>query len=203
MTGAGPRCAKASGSEAKRFTSAPMTDSGVDWLRPIISGLVAAVVVAVLAALAGRAPPDKTGWRRIVPSGMHWTGIALGGGLVLLMSYVRLFVGSSRADAESQMTILTWLIVGLAAATIATALSMAAIRRRAVRWRGARLIYRRGGQEHEADPAAVTSIRNNLLGQTVLGFADGSVLRLDPYARGARELLEAAEERLSRSPGAR
>lgn len=181
---------------AERFISAPMTDSAVDWIRPVITGLVAAVVVAVLAALTGRAPPDKAGWRRIAPSGMHWAAIALGGGLVLLMSYVRLFVGSSRADAESQMTNLNWLIAVFAAATIAVALSMAAIDRRAVRWRGARLVYRRGGREHEADLAAVTSISNNLLGQTVLRFEDGSVLRIDPYARGARELIEAAEERL-------
>ena len=169
----------------------------MDWLRSIIIGLVAAVLVSVLTALAVRAPPDKAGWRRIAPSGMHWTGIVLGGGLVLLMSYVRLFVGSSRADAESQMTILTWLIAAFAVGTIAVALSMAAIGRRAVRWRGARLLYRQDGQEHEADIATVTAVRNTMLGQTELRFADGKVLLLDPYARGARELIEAAEERLA------
>lgn len=170
----------------------------MDWLRPIIIGLVAAAMVTVLAALAVRASPDKAGWRRITPSAIHWTGILLGGGFVLLMIYVRLFVGSSRADAESQMTILTWLIALLGAGTIAVLLSMAAIVRQAVRWRGARLLYRRGGEEREADLATVRAIRNNWLGQAELHFASGRVLRLDPNARGARELIEAAEERMAR-----
>ena len=81
-----------------------------DWVRPLVSGLVGAVVVFVLSMLATRAPEDKSGWRRIVPSPMHWTGVGLGTAMVLLMAYVRLFVGSSRADAERQMAILSWLI---------------------------------------------------------------------------------------------
>ena len=67
--------------------------------------------------MAGKAPPDKTGWRSIKPSAMHWTGVLLGTGLVL-MNYVRVFVGSSRADAESRMNILTRLIVAFALGTI-------------------------------------------------------------------------------------
>lgn len=167
-----------------------------DWLRPVVAGLAAAVVVAVLVVLTGKASADKAGWRRIVPSPMHWTGVLLGTGLVLLMSYVRLFVGSTRADAASQMTILTWLIALFAVATIAVALSMAAIRRQAIRWRGARVVWRRGGRDMTADLAAVTAVRGNLLGQVVMHFEDG-ILRLDPHARGARELIEAAEARLA------
>ena len=166
----------------------------MDWSRSIIAGLVAAMVVAILGAVATKAPPDKRGWRHIAPSAMHWTGIVLGGWLVLLMGYVRLFVGSTRADAESQLTILTWLIVAFALGTIAVAVSMVAIRRRAIRWRGARLIFRMDGREHEADLTKVAAIRSNLLGQTVLSFVDGTMLRLDPYARGSAELIEAAEQ---------
>ena len=165
--------------------------------RNIIAGLVAAAVVAVLAALAGRAPPDRTGWRSTKPSTMHWTGILLGSGLVLLMSYVRLFVGSSRADAESQMNILTLLILAFALGTIILASSMAAIRRQVLRARGSRLVYRQGGQEHEADLGSVTRLHTNALGQAVLSFADGKELRIDPYAQGTRQLIEAVQGRLS------
>jgi small-conductance mechanosensitive channel len=172
-----------------------VTTSG-DWLRPVVSGLVAAVIVAVLGALAGRAPEDKSGWRRIVPAPMHWTGIVLGSGLVLLMSYVRLFVGSARADAEQQMTILTWLIAAFALGTVVVAWSLAAIRRSAVRWRGATIAWRRGGRETEADLAALCDVHGNWLGHTVLRFADGKFLRLDPYARGSSELLDRAQEML-------
>jgi len=155
-------------------------------------------VVAALAALAGKAPADRAGWRRIAPSPMHWTGIALGTGLVLLMGYVRLFVGSTRADAAAQMAILTWLIAAFALGTVAVALSVAAIRRRAVRWHGARIAWRSGGREVTADLAALSSVGGDWLGYAVLRFDEQStVLRLDPYARGARALIEAAQERLA------
>ena len=167
-------------------------------LRNIVAGLAAAVILAVLAALGGKAPPDKAGWRSIKPSSMHWTGVTLGTGLVLLMAYVRLFVGSSRPDAESQMNILSCLIVAFALGTIAVALSMAAIRRQGLRWRGSRLVFHRGGREHEADLDAVTGLRTNALGQAMLSFGDGTTLRLDPYARGAAQLIEAVEQRLAR-----
>ena len=165
-------------------------------MRPVLSGLFAGAPVAALSALAVRAPPDRAGWRRIAPGPMHWIGLGLGAGLVPLMVYVRLFVGSKRADAATQMEILTWLIVAFALGTVVLALSIATIRRRAIRWRGARVAWRRGGRERAADLGTVVAIRGNWLGYRVLAFEDGTALWLDPYARGARELLEAAETRL-------
>ena len=170
----------------------------MDWARPIIAGLIAAVLVAILAAAISKAPADKSGWRQIRPSAMHWTGILLGGGLVLLMGYVRLFVGSTRADAETQMTILTWLITAFALGTILVAWSVVAIRRQAVRWRGSSLVYNQDGDEREVHLSTVSDIGNDLMGRARLTFADGSLLCLDPYARGARELIEAVGERLSK-----
>jgi hypothetical protein len=163
----------------------------MDWARPIIVGLVATVLVAVLAAAGGKTALDKRGWRLIAPSAMHWTGILLGAALTLLMGYVRLFVGSTRPDADTQMTILTWLIVAFALCTILTAWSMITIRRQAIRWRGMRLVYNRRGEERQVDLSTVSRIGHDLLGRAVLRFADGTVLRLDSYARGARELIEA------------
>ena len=169
----------------------------MDWARPLVSGLIGAVIVAVLAAAVGRARPDRKGWRLISPSAMHWTGILLGGGLVLLMGYVRLFVGSTRPDADTQMMILTWLIVAFAVCTILTARSMITIRRQAIRWRGMRLVYNRRGEERQVDLSTVSRIDHDLIGRAVLRLGDGAVLRLDSYARGARELIEAlgSEER--------
>ena len=169
----------------------------MDWARPIIVGLIATILVSVLAAAVGKAPADKSGWRQIRPSAMHWIGIILGTGLALLMGYIRLFVGSTRPDAETQMAILTWLIVAFALCTVLTAWSVNRIRRQAIRWRGSRLVYNRHGDEREVDLSTVSDIGNDLMGRAELLFADGSVLRLDPYARGARELIEAVEERLS------
>lgn len=164
-----------------------------DWLRPIAAGLVGAVAVFALTALAARSPRDQAGWKRLVPSVAHWTGLVLGTGLVLVMGYVRLFVGSTRADAASQMTMLSWLLVVFALLAIAVALSTIAIRRRAVRWRGATIVWRQGGRERSADLSTLSGIDGTWLGEAVLRFEDGVAVKLDPYARGAQELLERAQ----------
>jgi hypothetical protein len=169
-----------------------MIEAGMDWARPTIAGLVGATVVALLAAIGTRSAPDKAGWRRLTPSAMHWTGLLLGTGLLVLMSYIRLFVGSIRADAETQMSILTGLIFAFALGTISVAVAMIAIRRQAVRWRGSHLFWRDGEQEQEAELSRVTRVGYNWLGRAVVGFDDGRRLAIDPYARGAQNLIDAA-----------
>ncbi len=71
--------------------------------RQLLIMVSAGLVVAGLGWLGHRAPERRHGWRQLEPSAMHWTGLVLGVGLVLLFLYVRLFVGSSRPDAEHQM----------------------------------------------------------------------------------------------------
>ncbi|MGQ3344582.1 hypothetical protein [Bosea sp. (in: a-proteobacteria)] len=173
----------------------------MDVLKPLLAAIAGGVVTAILSLLVARAKsrPDIRGWRHLKPSPMHWTGIGLGDGLCLLMVYIRLFVGSSRADAETQMTILTWLIILFGFLTIATAIAMHALQRRSVRWRGTSLSFTRGSVTEQRKFDEVQQVRVNPLGQAVVFFADGSFLRIDPHASGASELLELLEERNARS----
>lgn len=164
----------------------------MDWARPIVAFLVSAVVTAVLSALAAKPGKEKAGWRHIVPSPMHWAGLILGGGLVLLMGWVRLFVGSSRADNGQQMTILGWLIAAFALGTVAVAVSIIGIRRTSVRTRGTQLVWRAGGLDQAANLDDLREIKGDWLGAIVFKFADGRRLRVDPHARGAAQLIEAA-----------
>jgi small-conductance mechanosensitive channel len=173
----------------------------VDLVKTLLAGIAGGVVTIIISLLVARAKsqPDTRGWRRLKPSAMHWTGIGLGSGLCLLMVYVRLFVGSSRADANTQMTILTWLIIVFGLLTIATAIAIHAIWRRDVRWRGRSVSYTRRSRTESRNFDEVEQVRINLLGQAVLVFADGSLLRIDPHASGASELLERLEERHANS----
>jgi hypothetical protein len=176
-------------------------ENQVDLVQALLAAIVGGVATSVLSLLVARAksPPDIRGWRHLKPSAMHWTGIGLGGGLCLLMAYVRLFVGSSRADAETQMTILTWLIIVFGLLTIATAIAMHALQRRGVRWRETSLSFTGSSGTEQRSFDDVKQVRVNLLGQVVLVFADGSFLRIDPNASGASELLDLLEERNGRS----
>lgn len=173
----------------------------MDLVKALLAAIAGGVATSVLSLLVARAksPPDLRGWRHLKPSAMHWTAIGLGGGLCLLLVYVRLFVGSSRADAETQMTILTWLIIVFGLLTIATAISMHAIRRRGVRWRGTRLSFTGSSGNEQRSFEDVQQVCVNLLGQAVLVFADGSFLRIDPNASGASELLDLLEDRNAQS----
>ena len=176
-------------------------ENQVDLVKALLAAIAGGVATSILSLLVARAksPSDMRGWRHLKPSAMHWTGIGLGGGLCLLMAYVRLFIGSSRADAEKQMTILTWLIIVFGLLTIATAIAMHSIKRRGVRWRGTSLLFTGSSGTEQRNFDEVQQVRVNLIGQAVLVFADGSFLRIDPNASGASELLDLLEDRNAQS----
>jgi hypothetical protein len=101
----------------------------LEFLLPVSCGAATALLVGALARLATRSPPALGGWRYLRPGAMHWTGVLLGGGLVGLMLYVRLFVGSNRADAASQMAILSGLITAFASLSMVCLWQMTRIAR--------------------------------------------------------------------------
>lgn len=169
-------------------------------LRYALIGCVAAIVVGLLAAWQRTAPPDEKGWRQVKAGAMHLTGLWLGGGLWLLFVYVRLFVGSDRADAATQMMWLNLLIIGFAIMWLGTAYSALATRSRAVRWRGQRLHFRAGGVAQERTFGEVLAVRRSALGLSRIVFDDGLVLKVDANAQGAEQLLDLLE-RSSPDPG--
>lgn len=166
-------------------------------MQAVIVVAVAASLVALLSAWAAKSPPDMRGWRHLKPGPLYWTGVVLGSGLTLFMSWIRLFVGSSRPDGETQMAILSGLILVFAAMTVITAIQLVRLKRGAIRWRGSALVYRIGAGERQRDLADISSLRHRPLGHAVLTFADGETLAIDPHATSAGDLLERIAERLS------
>ena len=163
--------------------------------RQLFIGIVA-IVVGVLGLLGYRGAPKKHGWKRIVPSPMHWTGIFLGGGLVLLFVYVRLFVGSSRADAGSQMNILSGLIVAFTIGVVICAWSIIHVRRLVFEWRGDRIFYRgprRTAVSHTFDD--ISGVRRTAVGWIIVSFVQGDAIKLDEHASGTPEFLVSVADR--------
>lgn len=164
----------------------------MELFRIAAAGLAALVVTWALSVMVARsrAPVDAAGWRQLMPGAMHWTALGLCGGLFLMMLYVRLFVGSTRADAASQMTVLSWLTAGFGLGTLVSAWAVLAVLRRPLRWRGGKLAFTgpKGPEQRHFDEVAQLGL--NAMGQAVLTFSDGAVLKLDPNAKGASELLE-------------
>lgn len=162
-----------------------------DTLRPVLSGLAGGAVVVLLARFGASAVPDRQGWRSIRPSAMHWVGVVLGGGLTALLLYVRLFVGSARADAEHQMRILTLLIVAFAFCTLVSVVQFRRVVRSGVQWRGTAMVFRdRAGRSVTRLMTEVAGMDRRWTGTVRIAFEDGSELKLDQYARGVPELWE-------------
>jgi len=163
---------------------------------PLLSGFAGALATHRLARLAARSrAPVRHGWRRVRPGAMHWTGLVLAGGLVGLMGYVGLFVGSSRPDAARQMQILRGLVAAFAVGGTGCLWQVRAICRADIAWRGTRIAYTGpDGARHERPMQDIAAKAQGALSAPRLTFPDGTVLKLDPYATGVGDLLERIAE---------
>jgi len=164
-------------------------------LRVAVIGLSAAVVVALGLACA-QARPDRRGWRHLRAGAMHWTALGLCVALTCFMSFIWLFVGSSRPDAAFQMTVLFWLIVAFGLGGVVAGVSIIAVARSAIRWRGGEIAFAaKAGVETRA-LADIVAMRSTPWGSVSVAFSNGAMLRVDPYATGASQLLDAIAARL-------
>lgn len=170
----------------------------IDWdlVRPLLAGLAGGLGAALIGRLSlRRAVPDRLGWHHVRPGAMHWTALVLGAALLALMVYVRLFVGSDRADAAFQMRVLSLMIACLGALVAMTGWQVAAILRARLHWRDDAVAREGPGGALELHAMAdVTAVRPSWTGAVTITFADGTALKLDHYATTVPALCERAAE---------
>lgn len=142
--------------------------------------------LATRLAVRGWIGPIDTvaGWAVVRPSVMHWGGVVGAGGIIGMLAYVGLFIGSARTDAEFQMRMLWLIVAGFTINAAVCIWQMRQIAAAAVRWRGSQLSFCR-----KADGARITQAMTDVIamhrppfGAVRIRFADGNVLKLDPYA---------------------
>jgi hypothetical protein len=171
-----------------------------DILRHIVSGAIGFVVLAYLTNKSLRSPPDRDGWHRIQPSTMQWVALLGSGALASLMLYVRVFVGSSRADADSQMMAANGLIAGFFLSSAFVFRQIKITQRLNVFWRQSTLCFTTSdGRERLLPMTDIIGIRESWSGWLALRCKDETIIWLDQYARGTRELcsriVEVSHER--------
>ncbi|MEO8723811.1 MAG: hypothetical protein ABI395_09885, partial [Sphingobium sp.] len=106
---------------------------------PLLLLLVAATHVAcVIAACRLFIVPVSQfpEWQVVRPAGAHWFGLFGSWGISAIVTWVWLFVGSDRLDADQQMFTALLLILGFGAGAAWSAIYIAQLRRAAIRWRG-------------------------------------------------------------------
>lgn len=166
----------------------------IDLLSPFAAGLLLAGAAALLAhfGLERRKPPR--GWRKVGPGPMLTAAVLGCAALTGLMTYVRLFVGSTRADAEQQMLILTVLIAAFAAGAIYSCLIVRKVLKSDLRWQKGRLNYAGAdGQRITRQFAEVAGIDPRPLRDLDcrIWFDDSTWLDVASIAGNARDMLEA------------
>jgi len=127
---------------------------------------------------------------------MHWFGFLGSWAFAALISWVWLFVGSARRDAEFQMNVALVLAICFCACATWSGFRIAALRRMGLRWRGAAISSRAGGGELRQEFGNFEAIRRGLDGAFQIRFKDHSLLKLDPYARNASDFLARFSEEL-------
>jgi hypothetical protein len=170
----------------------------IDWTRHIVIGLLSALVVFAITTWGSKSPTDRRGWRSLKPGAMYAVAICGGALLTLFMAYIWLFVGSSRPDGKSQMTILFWLIMAFGCGTMITIFQYGQARRSMMRWRGNALYWRgKDGTEYTRDLGDAVGLRQDLLGPVFIVFGDGAEARIDPYSDNALLLIRNVADRLN------
>jgi hypothetical protein len=169
------------------------------YVTPLPLATVGAIHLAcliLLAVLFRSAPPPSPGWRVVGPGGTHWFCFVGSWAFSALMSWVWLFVGSARRDAEQQLTYLLALVSAFGVSAVLSGFFMVRLRRMALRWWGGKLRWRAKGRDIDQNMADFESWRKAWSGLIHLRFRDGTILKLDPYARDAEELAVAINERV-------
>ncbi len=170
-----------------------------DYVTPLPLALVGAVHVVCVVALAAvlrAAPSHFPGWRVVSPGGTHWFCFLGSWAFATLVSWVWLFVGSARRDAEVQMRYALLLIFAFGISAAVSGFYMVRLRRMGLRWRGTAIRWRERGRDIVQDMSDFDVWRRALSGLFHLRFRDGTILKLDLYARNAEEFAVAINERV-------
>jgi hypothetical protein len=127
-------------------------------------------------------------WHHLTPSAMEWFALIGCIALAMLLLYVFFFIGSSRADAASQMTALKWLIIAF---TLGTAIVFYGSFASDIRWNDERI------EQHRLFRPAIVIRWSDLAGvemtwtQAVrLISHGGDVISFSPYQNGVASLGE-------------
>ena len=136
---------------------------------------------------------DADGWQIVSISTSHHVTLWLGTALLLFFLYIRLFVGSARADAAHQMMMLNILLVGFGVMLIYVIGVMHHIGASSLRWRNRHISYQHKGREVVRSFNEVHAVHRPWVGPARLVFADGKTLWLDPSANGTDMLLDEVE----------
>jgi hypothetical protein len=160
----------------------------------LLISAVAMVVLALCRLLQRSTATVRNGWRYLTPGPVTWIGMALNFSFAALLSYIYLFVGSARADAAFQLTVL--LILAVVFNLIAIFIAYTTIAEE-VSWND--LCVRRRTLVFEM--RMITWHQLARLGSEPSGYwwitaYDGPKIRFSPYNNGFSELLAKIIENL-------
>jgi hypothetical protein len=161
--------------------------SDIDIVKVFLVPYAITAAIVGLAKLQKRAPRVHDGWQYLTPSAAEWCAVLGCFAMTLLFLYVFHFVGSARADAESQMIALKCLIAGFAFLTVAGFIFSFGSR---VRWNDQCIEqYPLFLPRRTIRWAEVAWGGESWTGRAWLAASDGTVVRFSPGQNGAEALF--------------
>lgn len=159
------------------------------WFSGIAASILTPMIVGWVANRTRDVAAGRDGWHRVRPSGGQYGMIGACAGFTLLLFYVYFFVGSARADAESQMKILSVLASAFLAMTLWAIWSTF---HESVEWQGGAIRVRSifGGERRASIDSLETIGFASVQSVFLLRFRGGQVVKLSPYMHGTRQLLQ-------------
>jgi hypothetical protein len=165
----------------------------MDSMRPILTGLIGAVVTLLLLRIADRRQKSartlSDGWKSLRPSWLINFFIILSAGLAGFLAYFLANGGSALPDAEKQNAIAALI---LAVSGLYAVYCVWVTYGRSVMWNDdelrVRSVFEGEIVHHISDIEDVT--KSELWGHYRITLRDGSRLRVNAYLHGAKELVD-------------
>jgi hypothetical protein len=126
--------------------------------------------------------------------GWHWGCFFASWAFAAFMSWVWVFAGNNLCDSEAQLRAALWLIGGFGAFAILFGWYIDLTGWRQVHWRGSEVRWRNKMGDQVQQMQDCYGFRWTRWGYLHLKFLDGAILKLDPYTKGALDLVAAMGE---------
>lgn len=162
----------------------------ISHLQLILTYVAINAVFFAFALFQRRRGSSREGWNYLTPSLLEWAAVILSFGMAGFLLYIYYFVGSDRPDAESQMQIVSWMILVFAVGGAACFYFSFLV---STRWNDQRIEYHVPfGTPQTILIRYISGVHYERWSESFLvEDEDGQRIRIPTFRNGAQSLLEA------------
>lgn len=156
--------------------------------RHVLIAVATATLFAGFRFFSTRPSEGEDGWKHVRPDATHWFVVFIS---ALMSTFLIVMIAHSGAPPfEGDFIYFYGLLVFSLSGAIWSSFYIARLRAANVRWLDSTLSFCIGGKQVVQDLRDLNEIYERWDGAIILGFSDQCQLKIDPYCKGAGQLLE-------------